>query len=246
MDSQVWTGLTCVLKRFAFDEPDYKHTALTERTGRFEPISHQRSKEVTMIKIYDVPKSGHCHRVRLAASLMRIPFETIPVMDMEGQRQGTAFLAINPLGQVPVIDDGGFVLRDSISIIQYLAESHAKSDTWLPANLKQRAQVYEWFGVASGVLFRGPNMARLIKLFGLPGDHDAATAMSKKVFDLMENHLQNRDWLVGNRATLADVACYSYVAVANEGELDLSPYGNIRAWLTRIEALDGFLDIPRS
>jgi len=148
-----------------------------------------------MINLYDVPKSGHCHRVRLAASVMNIQVNLIPVMEMEGQRQGKEFLEINPLGQVPVLVDDDFTLRDSIAIILYLAEKHATPGTWIPEDPKLRAEMYEWFGFASGVLFRGPNMARLIKLFGLAGDYDAAVTMSTKVFNLMDNHLTNREWL---------------------------------------------------
>lgn len=198
------------------------------------------------LSLYDVPKSGHCHRVRLAASLMGVKLDLVPVMDMEGQRQGPAYLAINPLGQVPTLVDGDTTVRDSIAIIQHLERTHAAGKGWLPDDPKMLAEVDEWFAIAAGVMFRGPNMARLIKLFKMPGDHDAAAAMSAKLFDLMEKHLANRTWLVGERATLADVACYSYVAVANEGDLDLAPYPNIRTWLASMESLDGFVDIPRS
>ncbi|MEP0964621.1 MAG: glutathione S-transferase N-terminal domain-containing protein [Roseobacter sp.] len=198
------------------------------------------------LTLYDVPKSGHCHRVRLAAALMDLDLNLVPVMEMEGQRQGAEYLAINPLGQVPTLVDGNATVRDSIAIIQHLERTHASGQGWMPTKSEHLAEVDEWFAIAAGVMFRGPNMARLIKLFKMPGDHDAAVAMSTKVFELMENHLADRTWLVGDRATLADVACYSYVAVSNEGELDLAPYPNVRNWLACIEGLDGFVDIPRS
>ncbi|MBU2961110.1 glutathione S-transferase family protein [Citreicella sp. C3M06] len=198
------------------------------------------------IQLYDVPKSGHCHRVRLAASLMGLDVDLVSVMDMDGQRQGAAYLAINPLGQVPTLVDGDLTVRDSIAILQYLERTYAPDQGWMPTDRRERAQVDEWFAISAGVMFRGPNMARLIKLFKMPGDHDAAVAQSQKLFDLMEAHLQDRAWLVGARATLADIACYAYVAVANEGALDLTPYPNIAAWLARVQALDGFVDIPRS
>ena len=198
------------------------------------------------IKLYDVPKSGHCHRVRLAASLMNIDLELVPVMEMEGQRQGAQYLAINPLGQVPTLVDNDFVLRDSIAIIQYLERVHAPGQGWMPDADQERAQVDEWFAISSGVMFRGPNMARLIKLFGVTADHQEATAISEKLFKMMDAHLGERAWLVGNKASLADVACYSYVAVANEGELDMTPYAHVNAWLGAVQSLDGFVDIPRS
>lgn len=198
------------------------------------------------LTLYDVPKSGHCHRVRLAAALMGLDLNLIAVMELEGQRQGATYLAINPLGQVPTLVDGDVKVRDSIAIIQHLERVHAAGQGWMPADATAQAQVDQWFAIAAGVMFRGPNMARLIKLFKLPGDYDATVAMSVKLFNLMETYLSGRTWLVGDSATLADVACYSYVAVANEGGLDLSPYPNINAWLASVQNLDGFIDIPRS
>ena len=198
------------------------------------------------IKLYDVPKSGHCHRVRLAASVMKIDLELVSVSDMEGQRQGAEYLAINPLGQVPTLVEGDFVLRDSIAIIQYLERTHAPEKGWMPTAPQDIAQVDEWFAIAAGAMFRGPNMTRLIKLFGMAGDYEAAVAMSTKLFKMMNSHLEDRTWLVGDRATLADVSCYSYVAVTNEGELDLTPYPQINAWLQSVQSIEGFIDIPRS
>lgn len=199
-----------------------------------------------MIRIYDAPKSGHAHRVRLGASVMRVPFELAPVAQMEGDRKGAAYLALNPLGEIPVIVDGATVVRDSIAILVYLAETHAADQDWLPSDRALRTQVHEWFAVAAGHIYRGPWLARVIKLFGRPGDYEAAVATSAILFKMMERHLDGRRWLVGARATLADIACYSYIAVANEGGLDLAPYPNIRTWLSAVEDLDGFLAMPKS
>lgn len=198
------------------------------------------------IQIYDVPKSGHAHRVRLGASLMGVPFELVPVADMEGERKGPDYLALNPFGQVPIVADGDFVVRDSNAILIYLAEKYAVDTNWIPTDLASRTRMHEWLAVASGVMFRGPNMARLIKLFGRPADYDEAVAVSTLLFKVMDEHLDGRTWLVGKSPTLADIACYSYVAIADEGELDLSPYNNIRSWLAGVESLDNFLPIPKS
>jgi len=95
------------------------------------------------ITLYDAPKSGHCHRVRLAASVMKIDIELVSVMEMEGQRQGAQYLAIDPLGQIPTIKDGDFILRDSIAIIQYLAENYAADKGWMPSGIQERARLNE-------------------------------------------------------------------------------------------------------
>lgn len=198
------------------------------------------------ITLYDIPPSGHCHRVRLAAALMGVELSLVPVMEMEGQRTGAAYLAINPLGQVPAIDDDGFVLNDSIAIIRYLANKYAPGAGWIPQDNETQARMDEWLAIAAGTLFRGPNSARLVKLFGLSLDYDMAVAQSEKLFDLMEQHLNGRDWLAGDRATLADIANYSYMAVAHEGGLDLARYDNINAWMARMRALPGFVEMTMS
>lgn len=198
------------------------------------------------VTVYDAPKSGHCHRVRLGLSLMRVPYSTIPIASLEGERKGAAFLAINPLGQIPAIVDGDIVVRDSIAILLYLAERYAPGSGWIPEDIVERTRMHEWLAVAAGAVYRGPNMARLIKLFGRPGDHAQAVAISNGLFEMLDKHLEAREWLVGDRPTLADVACYSYLAVADEGGLDLAPFEGIRNWMRRVEQLDGFVAMPRS
>lgn len=198
-----------------------------------------------MIKIYDAPRSGHCHRVRLAARLMGIPFELISVADMPGGREGAAYLAINPFHQIPAIDDGGVIIRDSIAILIYLADTYDRSGRWYPRDPQTRVRVNEWFGTAAGHLFRGPNLARLIKVFNMPGDHAAAVAVANQLFTVMNAHLAGRTWLVGDGPTLADVACYSYIRLADEGEVDVAPYENIVAWLSATEGLENFLPVAR-
>lgn len=198
-----------------------------------------------MITIYNAPLSGHCHRVRLAASLMNVPFEVKPISDFEGERKGPAFLEINAFGEIPAIKDGDLIVRDSVAIIIYLAEKYGADGMWIPDTPEGRAAMHEWLSVAASHIYRGPNMARLIRLFNKPADHDAAVAVSDNLFEIMDAHLLGRQWLVGEQPTLADIACYSYIRVADEGDLDISSYANINAWLASVEALENFHPVTR-
>lgn len=92
------------------------------------------------IKRYDADNSGHCHRIRLAASLMGIELEPTQVSSLNGERTDEIYQAINPLGQIPLIDDGGFVLTDSIAIIHYLAAKYAKGTGWISADENKSMQ----------------------------------------------------------------------------------------------------------
>ena len=83
-------------------------------------------------------------------------------------------------------------------------------------------------------------------LFGLPLDAARARTIAGQLYGVLEAHLRIQGFLVGSEPTIADVALYSYTAHAPEGGVSLEPYPNLRAWLARIEALPGFVAMPRS
>jgi len=197
------------------------------------------------IKLYRMHLSGHSHRVELFLSLLRLPFERIDVDLLAGEHQQPAFLAKNPFGQVPVIEDGEVTLADSNAILVYLEGKYAPGQ-WLPRDPLAAAQVQRWLSVAAGPLAFGPAAARVIELFKRPDDPAAAIARARQLFGVMEQQLAAREFLAGTRPTLADIANYSYVARAPEGRVSLEPYPAIRGWLARIEALPGFVPLAQS
>ena len=159
----------------------------------------------------------------------------------KGRIRSPDFLAMNPLGQVPVFADGDVILRDSTAIMTYLAEKYDAGNNWVPSDPVAKAQMQQWLSVAVHEIMNGPFMVRAIKLFGAPADADAVNAKTTALFnDLFEPHLAENNWLVGDGPTLADLACYSYIARVTEGGFDLTPYTAILAWLKRVEAIDKF------
>lgn len=192
------------------------------------------------MKLYFHPVSGHSHRARLFLSLIGVKHELINVDLMAGAQKQPDFLKLNSFGQVPVLDDDGIVVPDSNAILVYLAKKFGKSD-WLPEDPKGAAAVQRWLSVAAGEISRGPAAARLQVLFKLQGDAAEIIRSAHNVLKLVDTALNGREWLAGSRATIADVALYSYIVSAPEGNVDLSAYGNINAWLRRIEALPGFV-----
>jgi glutathione S-transferase len=197
------------------------------------------------ITLYDSRYSGHCHKVRLLCGLLHLDVELEPIDTKKKEQKSPGYLKLNPFGQIPVLEDGGVVVRDSNAILLYIAEKYDSGNIYLPADPVARAHVYEWLATAAGPLYLGPARARVIKRFGRDFDFEQARAVSEQLFAVMNDHLTARSWLVGDGPTLADVACYSYTAVADEGGLDLAAYPHIRAWLRRVEALDGFVPMPR-
>jgi glutathione S-transferase len=198
------------------------------------------------IVLYRNPLSGHAHRVELFCSLLQLPVRLVDVNLRGGEQKKPEFLRKNPFGQVPVIEDGDVTLADSNAILVYLAGRYDKTGSWYPREPLAAARVQQWLSVAAGQLAAGPATARGVKVFGFPLDHARAAAVAGQLFAVLEQALAKQPYLTGSTPTIADVAIYSYTALAPEGELSLEPYGNIRAWLARIEALPGFVPMPRT
>ena len=199
----------------------------------------------TPIKLHRMALSGHSHRVELFLSLLGLPVELIDVDLAKGEHKTPAFLALNPFGQVPVIQDGDVTLADANAILVYL-EGRYVPGQWLPREPLGAAQVQRWLSVAAGQLVLGPAAARIIKVFRRPDDPAPALARAQALLALMEGTLLQQPFLAGAQPTLADVANYSYTAHAPEGGVSLEPYPAVRAWLARIEALPGFVPMKRS
>lgn len=193
------------------------------------------------LKLYRHALSGHAHRAELALSLLGLPHELVDV-DLAARAHKTPeFVARHPFGQLPLLEDDGHCVWDSTAILVYLASKYDPAGRWLPQDAAGRAAVQAWLSVASGPIAFGPAAARLVTVFGARFDADEVIGRAHALFKVMEAELAGRHFLVGGHATLADVAAYSYIVNAPEGNVDLAPYPALRAWLARIEALPGFV-----
>jgi glutathione S-transferase len=197
------------------------------------------------LKLYDVQLSGHCHRVRLMLSLLDLPCEISPVDLFGGEHKRQPFLALNPFGQVPVLQDRDLVIADSNAILVYLAMRYG-DEHWLPREPSRAAAVQRWLSVAAGDLAFGPAAARSDVLFGMRCNMKDATQRAVALLGVMDDALARSSFLTSDTPTIADVACYSYVAHAPEGRIPLEPYVRVRQWLSLIEGLPGFVAMPRT
>ena len=197
------------------------------------------------IKLYNFPRSGHAHRVELMLSLLQLPTELVFIDLAKGAHKQPEYLAINAFGQVPALDDQGVILADSNAILVYLAQKYGNG-RWLPADPVGAAKVQRWLSVAAGQIAFGPARARLITVFGAPYNAEEAITRAHDLLKVMDHELADMPWLAGNEPTIADVSAYSYIAHAPEGNVSLEDYANVRAWLARVEALPGFVPMPRT
>lgn len=193
------------------------------------------------MKLYHHPLSGHAHRARLFLSLTQTPVELVDVDLAKGAHKAPEFLALNRFGQVPVLDDAGTVIADSVAILVYIARKRDLTE-WLPDGPVEAAAVQRWLSVAAGQIAFGPAAARLITVFGAGFNADEVIGRAHGVLKHIDEELAEKRWIIGGgHPTIADVALYSYIARAPEGNVDLVPYANIAAWLKRIEDLPGFV-----
>jgi glutathione S-transferase len=197
------------------------------------------------ISLYGFRLSGHSHRAELMLRLLDLPYRFEEVDIFNGAQRSDAFGALNCFRAVPVIDDAGTVIADSVAILVYLASRYDDARTWLPSDPIGQAQVQGWLSVAQNQIAHGPARARVIKKFKGPYDLAQAQALAGRVFGVLEAELARRDFLVGATPTVADVALYSYTAVAPEGGIDMACYPAINTWLKRVEALPRFEGMPQ-
>ena len=188
------------------------------------------------MRIYGDSISGNCLKVKWTADHLGLPYEWIETDILKGQSRTPEFLAMNPAGQVPaVVLDDGRPLAQSNAILLHLADG---SDL-IPTDPYDRARMLEWLfweqyshepyvAVARfHVVYMGKPVAEL---------EPRLVERGKAALQRIEDGLAGSDFLVGDRATLADVSLVAYTRVAHEGGFDLAGYPRVQAWVSRVEA----------
>ena len=191
------------------------------------------------MKLYDTGVSGNCYKARLLASLLDIDLHCEAVNLVNMDHKSPHYLTLNPLGQVPVLDDNGTIIRDSQAILIYLA-GKSSARNWWPEDTTEQAEIMQWLSFAAREMFVGCAIARAILKFKRPLDLESAQALSIASLDVLEGHLAENDWLALDHPTIADIAVYPYAGLVWEGEVSLAPFGALRKWMKRIEALPGY------
>lgn len=194
-----------------------------------------------MIKLYGHELSGNSYKVKLLLSLLGLEFEWIKIDLLAGEHKSPEFLTINPFGQVPVLIDGETILADAQAILVYLARQYG-GETWLPLDAISLAQVVRWLSTTAGEVRQGLENARLYYLFNATNINiDRANQKAAHILTQLDKHLSDRQWLEFDRPTIADVAVFPYIALANDAKITLTPYPSVLVWLDRVKQLPGYL-----
>lgn len=160
------------------------------------------------------------------------------------------FLAINPLGQLPVLTDDALTLCDSHAIMAYLAHQYDKSCAWYPTHSPATlAHVTRWMCFAEQITTSASG-ARLADGFFYELDADACRVQAHQLFRIFDQHLwyqerEEQSWVVsGTHASIADIACFAYTMLCEEGGISRMDYPAIRRWTDRVKRLPGFIVMP--
>ncbi|HTV35017.1 MAG TPA: glutathione S-transferase [Xanthobacteraceae bacterium] len=204
-----------------------------------------------MIRLYDYELSGNCYKLRLLMSFLKVPYAVVPVDFYPGrQHKSEWFLRLNPLGQLPVIDDEGFVLRDSHAILVYLASRYDPAGPWYPLDKPAvLGDVGQWLAFGDSITATA-SAARLHDGMFYDLDIGAARAGAHRLFRILDEHLwfgeqEGRDWVCrAAHPTIADIACFPYVMLSEEGGISRQDYPAIRRWCDRFKRIDNFIVMP--
>ena len=192
-----------------------------------------------MITLYDHPRSGNCHKVRLLLSILGLAYDRVFVDVLAHINHEPWFDRINPNQQIPVLVDEGFTVQDSQAILVYLAKRY--DGPWFADDPQEAAQIVEWLSFAAKEVANGLQASRLFYIADEGIDIDAAQKEGCRVLAILDRRLANRDWLCLKRPTIADLACFPYVGLAREGRLPLDAHRNVIAWIERIVGLEGYV-----
>lgn len=197
----------------------------------------------TLYTVYGTSYSGNCYKLKLLLTQLNLLFEWHEIDILKGESRTPEFLAKNPNGKVPLLE---------ISQDQYIPESNAalfylaENTDLLPIDKFEKAQVLQWmfFEQYSHEPFIATSRF-IIKYLDKAEEMADILAQKKepgyKALAVMDNHLKDHSFFVGNRYTIADIALYAYTHVAEDGAFNLTPYTNVREWLQRVESQPDFI-----
>jgi glutathione S-transferase len=185
------------------------------------------------MKLYDFAPSHNCYKIRLLLAILGVSYRREPVDLMTGGGRKPDFLALNPRGQVPVLEDDGEAIWESTAILVYLARQYGEPD-WLPCEACAVARVARWLAVAQNELLYGLGRAHWLSRGGR-GDVEEAVRRGRRG--------AVGTWLAAPHVTIADIACYPHASLAPEAGIELDDYPNVMRWCRSVEAIPGYITL---
>ncbi|MBD1902408.1 glutathione S-transferase family protein [Trichocoleus sp. DQ-A3] len=200
-----------------------------------------------MLKLYQFFSSGNCYKIRLLLTQLQIPFESIELNILKGETRTPEFLSKNPNGRIPVLEtESGQFLAESNAILFYLSEG----TDFLPNDRFERAKVLQWLFFEQ--YSHEPYIATSrfwISILGKAEEYKEALNQKREpgyaALTVMEKHLTNCNFFVGERYSIADIGLFAYTHVADEGGFDLTRFPAIQDWIERVKAQPQHISITQ-
>ncbi len=200
-----------------------------------------------MIRLYDTEFSAECYKARLLLALLGVEHELVPVDIHPGHdHEQEDFLALNPLGEVPVLGAGDLTLRSANAILIWIAGLFDAEGHWLPKDADGAALCQGWLGMAER-LAASAGRARMTLARGEALPDSRWTDEAQRLLRAVDEHLwfaeqAEQNWLVpGPCPTIADIACFPDIALCEEAGVSRINYPAIRRWMDRVRRIDGFV-----
>jgi glutathione S-transferase len=203
---------------------------------------------MSQLILHEQTESGNCYKIRLTAALLGTPIELREYDIMKGETRTREFMAnVNANGRIPVLQVGDRFITESSAACYYLAEG----SRLIPSDRFDHADMLRWMFWEQ--YSHEPNIATLRFWIGWVGIENLTQAQQLQVplkreagdaaLKLMDEHLDGREWLVGDAMSLGDICLFAYTHVADAGEFDLGRYPNVVGWIERVQAQPRFLPI---
>jgi glutathione S-transferase len=198
-----------------------------------------------MIRLYTTLQSINGYKVRLLLALLGLPWERVDIDMAGGEHKREPFLTLNPFCQMPALRDGDFTLADSHACLVYLARKYDPAGAWLPADAEGEAKVAEWLAKSANEIHQGPWMkrAKIRRPEAIKLADEEIDRRCDHILGIMDRHLAGRQWLALEHPTIADLSCFGPISMLDVSGYDTARWPAVRAWMARIAALPGFIDI---
>lgn len=187
-------------------------------------------------RLYGFGPSGNTHKIRMLMGVLNLPFEEIAINLKAGEHRQPAFLAINPKGQVPALQTPDGLIIDSHAMLCYLARKHG-GQRWWPDDALALARIMEWVSFSANEIHNGLASLRKHKRLGVPIPVEHCERVAHDSLKLMNQHLTHSDWLCGTAASIADICCLPYVAMAADAGIDVRAWPAVYAWILRCRTI---------
>lgn len=200
-----------------------------------------------MLKLHGLDVSGNTYKAQLLMSFLQLDYQFIAVDIKNQQQKQPDFLNLNPRGEFPVLQAEGINIWDSQAILIYLAKKYGPQNTynpWYPDNSLAMSQISQWLCVANNEIAQSLAKARAVIKFNHPGDLHVLHQQGTELLRWLNEHLSARHWIATEQISIADIACYPYIALAEEGHIPLHKYTAIHEWFERIQSMASYTAMP--